>query len=64
MFSPFVKMVFDRGFLPTLFPYFKITNGELHHKRRTKKKARYKFFYYGEITEQEKQTLENWRQGI
>ena len=32
-YSPFVKNVLDRS-IPYLHPYFKIKNGEMHHKQR------------------------------
>ena len=55
-FSPFVKNVLDRS-ISYVHPYFKIKNGEMHHKRRYKNKIDLHIIFYGEkLTENEKST--------
>ena len=57
-YSPFVKNVLDRS-IPYLHPYFKIKNGEMHHKQRYDKILKLKVGFYGEcISEDEKRTAE------
>lgn len=56
-FSPFVKNVLDRA-ISYIHPYFKIRNGEMHHKRRYDNKIEISAFLYGgEITQKEKNTM-------
>ena len=55
-FSPFVKNVFDRS-IGYLLPFFKIVNGEMHHRMRYDNKFTMKTYFYGDhISEDEKQT--------
>lgn len=57
-FSPFVKNVLDRS-ISYIHPYFKLKDGETHHKRRYKNKIDLIVIFYGEnITDLEKQTAE------
>lgn len=57
-FSPFVKNVLDRS-ISYIHPYFVISNGEMHHRRRYKNHMDMRVWFYGEnITEKEKQTSE------
>ena len=50
--------VLDRS-IPYLHPYFKIKNGEMHHKQRYEKILELKVGFYGEcISEDEKRTTE------
>lgn len=57
-FSPFVKNVLDRS-IGYLHPYFKIIDGEMHHKKRYNKTLKTKVFYYGNnLTDGEKKTFE------
>ena len=57
-FSPFVKNILDRSVCPFIFPYFKTENGETRHPRRYKNKIYYSVHFYGNITENEKDTAE------
>ena len=53
-----MKNVLDRS-IPYLYPYFKIKNGEMHHKQRYDKILKLKVGFYGEcISEDEKRTAE------
>ncbi|BCN31239.1 flavodoxin family protein [Anaeromicropila herbilytica] len=54
-FSPFVKSVLDRS-ISYVHPYFRFINGEMHHKRRYDNKINLHVHFYGEITEDEKNT--------
>ncbi len=63
-FSPFVKNVFDRS-ISYIHPYFKIRNGEMHHKRRYDNVIRLKVFFYGEeLTQQEKDTAAQYLEAV
>lgn len=57
-YSPFVKNVFDRC-IGYLLPFFKIVNGEMHHKMRYKDKIEFKVMLYGDITKEERLTARN-----
>lgn len=58
-FSPFIKNVLDRS-ISYVHPFFKIRNGEMHHKRRYDNKVNMKVYFYGDkITEKEKQTAKD-----
>jgi multimeric flavodoxin WrbA len=54
-YSPFVKNVIDRS-ISYLLPYFKMKNGETHHKRRYDNNVDLIVYFYGTITESEKET--------
>jgi multimeric flavodoxin WrbA len=54
-YSPFVKNVIDKS-ISYLLPYFKIKNGETHHKRRYDNNIDLIVYFYGKITESEKET--------
>ena len=55
-YSPFVKNVFDRSVCPYLLPYFRTKNGETHHPKRYKNSIALSVYFYGEISENEKET--------
>jgi len=55
-YSPFVKNVLDRSVCPYLLPYFKTKNGETHHPKRYKNNIALSVHFYGEISENEKET--------
>jgi multimeric flavodoxin WrbA len=53
-FSPFVKNVLDRS-ISYIHPYFKVRNGEMHHKPRYSDSLAMRVYFYGEeISEQER----------
>lgn len=53
-FSPFVKNVLDRS-ISYIHPYFTITNGEMHHRKRYRHSFGLSACFYGDdITEPEK----------
>ena len=54
-YSPFIKNVLDRS-IPYIHPYFSMRKGEMHHKKRYSKKLRVSVYFYGEMSEQEKET--------
>lgn len=55
-FSPFIKNVLDRS-ISYVHPYFKIKNGEMHHRRRYKNNVNLNVIFYGDsITEKEENT--------
>jgi len=54
-YSPFVKNVIDKS-ISYLLPYFKMKSGETHHKRRYDNNSDLTVYFYGEITESEKET--------
>ena len=54
-YSPFVKNILDKS-ISYLLPYFKIKNGESHHKRRYDNNIDLTVYFYGKITESEKET--------
>ena len=55
-YSPFVKNVIDRGVCPSFLPYFNTRNGETHHPRRYKNDWSLSVHFYGNISENEKDT--------
>lgn len=55
-FSPFVKNVLDRS-ISYIHPYFKIKNGEMHHKPRYKDSLAMRVFFYGEGIGEQEQAL-------
>jgi len=54
-YSTFVKNVIDRS-IPYSLPYFTMKNGETHHKRRYDNNIDLIVYFYGTITESEKDT--------
>ncbi|HHT68274.1 MAG TPA: flavodoxin family protein [Firmicutes bacterium] len=62
-FSPFVKNVLDRS-ISYVHPYFVNKDGEMHHKRRYKNHVRLQVSFYGETTEQERETAKGVAQSI
>ncbi|SHN74640.1 flavodoxin family protein [Desulfitobacterium chlororespirans] len=56
-YSPFVKNVLDRS-ISYIHPYFVIRNGEMHHRPRYEQSLDFSVWFYGEITEKERQTAE------
>ncbi|MBQ8300417.1 MAG: flavodoxin family protein [Clostridia bacterium] len=57
-YSENVKAVLDR-FIPYVLPYFRIVNGEMHHKRRNKNKFKLTVCFYGECDSEEKLIAES-----
>ena len=55
-FSPFVKNVLDRCVCPYQLPYFTIINGVTRHPKRYKNKILMSLHFYGNTTENEKET--------
>lgn len=55
-FSPFVKNVIDRAVCPYQLPYFTKINGEMRHPKRYKNNIELSIHFYGEMTENEKET--------
>ena len=54
--SPFVKNILDRS-ISYVHPFFKIKNGEMHHRRRYNNDVDMKVFFYGDkTTDKEKET--------
>ena len=53
--SPFVKKMQDRA-LPYLLPFFTIRKKEMHHKIRYKNKIQMSALFYGDTTDDEKNT--------
>jgi len=56
MYSPKIKNFFDRS-ISYVMPQFKIIYGEMHHYSRYKKKLNIDYYIYGNILEEEKDTL-------
>lgn len=54
-YSPFVKNVLDR-LISYVHPDFTMRNGEMHHKLRYTNSMSTKVYFYGDITESEKET--------
>jgi multimeric flavodoxin WrbA len=54
-YSPFVQNVLNRS-IPYLLPYFEKRNGETHHKRRYDNNIILTAYFYGKISEREKET--------
>jgi hypothetical protein len=59
-FSPFVKNVLDRRIASNL-PFYKVQrDGLVHHRPRTENQPRYFIHFYGDYTEAERRTAEEW----
>jgi multimeric flavodoxin WrbA len=58
-YSPFIKNVLDRTVCPYQLPYFKTIKGKTRHPKRYKNKYALTVFFYGKITEKEKETAQN-----
>ena len=56
MFSPKIKNFFDRS-ISYVMPQFKIVYGEIHHYSRYSKKLNIDYYLYGDILNEEKDTL-------
>lgn len=56
-FSAPIKNFFDRS-ISYVKPQFKIIFNEMHHKKRYKKKLNIEYYFYGDITEKEKNTIQ------
>jgi multimeric flavodoxin WrbA len=54
-YSPFVHTVLDRS-IPYLLPYFSIKNGETHHRNRYDNTIMLSVYFYGPLSEREKET--------
>jgi multimeric flavodoxin WrbA len=54
-YSPFVHNVLDRS-VPSLLPYFMTINGETHHQCRYHNNFILKVYFYGIISDKEKET--------
>jgi multimeric flavodoxin WrbA len=54
-YSPFIQNVLNRS-IPYLLPYFEKRNGETHHKRRYDNDIILTAYFYGKISEREKET--------
>ena len=55
-FSPFVKNVLDRCICPYQLPFFEVRNGVTRHPKRYENKINLSVHFYGDITENEKET--------
>lgn len=56
-YSPNIKNFFDRS-ISYVKPQFRLLNGKMHHKKRYDKKLELEYYFYGDIKEYEKTTLE------
>jgi multimeric flavodoxin WrbA len=54
-YSPFVHNVLDRS-ISYLLPYFRTKNGETHHKNRYDNNIIFTVYFYGNISNREKET--------
>ena len=54
-YSPFVHNVLDRS-IPYILPYFRTKNGETHHKNRYDNNIIFTVYYYGRVSDREKET--------
>jgi multimeric flavodoxin WrbA len=54
-YSPFIQNVLNRS-IPYLLPYFEKRNGETHHKKRYDNNIILTAYFYGKISEKEKET--------
>ena len=54
-YSAAVKAVIDRS-IPYILPYFRIVNGEMHHKLRYKNTLKIKAYFYGDCDCEEQET--------
>ena len=57
-YSESIKAVIDRS-IPYILPYFRIVDGEMHHKMRYKKSFRMTVCFYGECDSDERQIAES-----
>lgn len=61
-YSPFIKNVLERS-ISYLLPYFTIRQSEIHHKIRYQNTLDLTVHFYGDVTEQEKQTAKKLVRG-
>lgn len=54
-YSPFVHNVLDRS-IPYILPYFRTKNSETHHKNRYDNNIIFTVYFYGKISDREKET--------
>lgn len=57
-YSESIKAVIDRS-IPYILPYFRIVDGEMHHKMRYKHAFKLKVYFYGECDSEERQIAES-----
>ena len=57
-YSECIKAVIDRS-IPYVLPYFRIVQGEMHHKMRYKHSFKLKVYFYGECDDEERQIAES-----
>jgi len=55
-YSPFIKNILDRSVCPYQLPFFRNDNGETRHPKRYKNDISLTVYFYGEISENEKET--------
>lgn len=55
-YAPFVKNVLDRCVVPYVHPYLTRREKEMHHKVRYPNRLRVYVYFYGDCTEEEKET--------
>ena len=55
-YSPAIKRALDRG-IPSLLPFFRIYQGEMHHVQRYKQKRRILHIPYGDLSGEEFETF-------
>jgi len=60
-YSPFVKNILDRS-ISYLLPYFKTKNGETYHPKRYDNSISLTVYFYGEISDTEKETAKKYVQ--
>lgn len=56
-YSPIIKNFFDRS-ISYVKPQFRKVYDEMHHVKRYKKKLNIEYYFYGDIEDNEKETLE------
>jgi len=57
MFSPKIKNFFDRS-ISYVLPQFQKIYGEIHHYRRYKRKLNIDYYFYGDMIDEEKNTIQ------
>lgn len=57
-YSENIKAVIDRS-IPYILPYFRVINGEMHHKMRYKNRFKLTVCFYGECDSEERQIAES-----
>ena len=57
-YSEAIKAVIDRS-IPYVLPYFRIVDGEMHHKMRYKHSFKLTVLFYGECDNEERQIAES-----